>query len=53
MVFGQSWWGIITNASKMSCERFGCKRNSSWLGFGLAKFDGLAFFALVEKLVNK
>jgi len=37
---------------KMRCEKFGCKRNSSWLSFGLAKFDGLAFFALVAKLVN-
>ena len=32
---------------------FGCKRNLSWLGFGLAKFGGLSFFALVAKLVNK
>ena len=37
----------------MRCEKFGCKRNWSWLGFGLAKFGGLAFFALVAKLVNK
>jgi len=37
----------------MSCEKFGCKRNCSWLGFGLSKFGGLAFFALVAKLVNK
>jgi len=53
MVFGQSWWGIVTNANKMGCEKFGCERNSSWLGFGLAKFGGLAFFALVANLVNK
>jgi len=53
MVFVQSWWGIVTNASKMRCENFGCKKNWSWLGFGLAKFSGLAFFALVAKLVNK
>ena len=45
--------GIITNASKKRCEKFGCKRNWSWLGFGLAKVDGLSSFALVEKLVNK
>ena len=37
----------------MTCEKFGCKRNWSWLGFGVAKFGGLAFFALVAKLVNK
>jgi len=53
MVFVQYWWWIVTNASKMRCEKFGCKRNWSWLGFGLAKFGGLAFFALVEKLVTK
>ena len=53
MVFVQSWWGIFTNASNMRCEKFGCKRNWSWFGFGLAKFGGLAFFALVAKLVNK
>jgi len=53
MVFVQSWWGIITNASKMRCEKFDCKRNWSWLGFGLAKFGRLAFFALVAKMVNK
>jgi len=53
MDFVQSWWGIVTNASKMRCEKFGCKRNWSWLGFCLAKFGGLAFFAFVAKLVNK
>jgi len=53
MVFVQSWWGIVTNAKKMRCEKFGCKRNLSWLGFGLAKFGGLTFFALVAKLLNK
>ena len=53
MVFVESWWGIVTNASKMMCENFGCKRNWTWLGFGFAKFGGLAFFALVAKLVNK
>ena len=53
MVFVQSWCGIFTNASKMRCEKFGCKRNWSCLGFGLAKFGGLVFFALVAKLVNK
>jgi len=37
----------------MRREKFGCKRNWSWLGFGLAKFGGLGFFALVAKLVNK
>jgi len=36
----------------MRCEKFGCERNWSWLGFGLAKFGGVAFFALVAKLVN-
>ena len=41
MVFKQSWWGIFTNASKLRCQKFGCKRNSSWLGFGLAKLGGL------------
>ena len=47
-------WGIVTNASKMRCEKFGCKRNTSWLGFGFAKFCGLtSFFALVAKLVYK
>jgi len=53
MVFLQSRWGIVTNASKMRCEKFGCKRNWSLLGFGLAKFGGLPFFALEAKLVNK
>ena len=53
MVFVQSWWGIVTNASKMRCEKFGCKRNWSWWGIGLANFGGLGFFALVAKLVNK
>jgi len=52
MVFGQSWWGIVTNVLKMRCEKFGCRRYSSWFGFGLAKFGGLAFFALVAKLMN-
>ena len=37
----------------MRCEKFGCKRNWSWLGFGLAKFGGFSFFAFVAKLVNK
>jgi len=38
----------------MRCQKFGGKRNWSWLGFGLAKFGGLAlFFALVAKLVKK
>jgi len=53
MVFAQCWWGIVTNAQKMRCEKFGCKRNWSWLGFGLTKFGGLSFFALVAKLVTK
>ena len=53
MGFLQSWWGIATSAIKMRCERLGCKRNWSWLGFGLAKFGGLGFTALVAKLVNK
>ena len=37
MVFLQSWCGIVTNASKMRCEKFG----------------GLTFCALVAKLVKK
>ena len=37
----------------MRCEKFGCKRNLFWFGFGLAKFGGLAFFALVAKLMHK
>jgi len=37
----------------MRCEKFGCKRNCSWLGFDLAKFGGLTFFAFLAKLVNK
>jgi len=53
MVFEQYWWGIVTNASKMRCQKFGCKRNWSWFGFGLAKLGGLAFCALVAKLVKK
>ena len=53
MVFVHSWWGIVTNEAKMRWEKFGCKRNCSWLGFGLAKFRGLGFLALVEKLMNK
>ena len=53
MVFVQSWWGILTNASKMRCEKFGCKKKLILVGFGLAMFSGLAFFPLVAKLVNK
>ena len=36
----------------MRCEKFGRKRNWSWLGFILVKFGGLAVFALVAKLKN-
>jgi len=50
MGFVQSWWGIVTNASKMRCEKFGCKRNCSLLGFGFAKFGGLVFFCLGSKI---
>jgi len=53
MVFEQSCLWIVTNACKMRCEKFSCKRNWSWLGFGLAKLDGLAFCALLVKFVNK
>ena len=53
MVFVQSMWGIVTNDSKTRSEKFGFKRNRSWLGFGLATFRGLAFLALVAKLVNE
>ena len=52
MVFEQSWSESVTNASKMRCEKFGYKRNWSWLSFGLAKLGGLAFCALVAKLVK-
>ena len=37
----------------MRRQKFACKRNWSWLGFGLAKFGGVAFLALAAKLVNK
>ena len=37
----------------MRCENFGCKRNWSWLGFGLAKFGGLAFFCFGSKIGEK
>jgi len=37
----------------MTCEKIGGKTNGSWLGFGIAMFCGLAFFALVAKLVKK
>jgi len=53
VVFEQSFWGIFTNSSKMRSQKFGCKMNWSLLGFGLAKLSGLAFFALVAKLLNK
>ena len=53
MVFENSWWGSVTNVCKMRCEMFGCKSNWSWLGFGLVKLGGLAFCALVAKLVKK
>jgi len=53
IVFQQSWWGIVTNACKLRCEKFGCKTNWSWLGFGIAKLGGLTFCALVSKLVKK
>ena len=51
MVFVQSWWGVVTNALKMSCEKLLAKGID--LGWVLAKFSGLGFFALVAKLVNK
>ena len=53
MVFVQSWWGIVTNASKMRCEKFGCKSNWSWSCFGWTKFGELPFSALVAKFANK
>jgi len=53
MVIEQFWWGIVTNVCKMRCEKFGFERNRSWLCFGLAKLGGLAFCALVAKLVKK
>ena len=53
IVFVKSWWGTFKNALKVRCEKFGCKRYLSWLSLGLAMFGGLAFFALVAKLVNK
>jgi len=52
-VFEQSWSGIVTNASKMTSQKFGCKRNWSWLGFGLAMLGGFAFCALVAKRMHK
>ena len=52
MVCEQSWWTIVTNASKMRCQMFGCERKWSWLGFGIAKLGGLAFCASVAKLVK-
>ena len=51
-VFEQSWWGIVTNTSKMRCEKFGCERNWSWLGFGLAMLGVLAFWGLVAKFAK-
>ena len=53
MVFEQSWWESVTNVCRTRCEIFGYKRNLSRLGFCLAKLDGLAFCALVAKLVKK
>jgi len=38
---------------KIRCQKFGYKRNWYWLGFGLTKLGGLAFCALVTKLVKK
>ena len=52
MVFEQSLFGIVSNESKMKCQKFGCKRNWSMLGFGIAKLGELAFCALVAKLVK-
>ena len=46
-------WELSPMHKKKRWEKFCIKRNRSWLGFGLAKFGGLAFYALVAKLVNK
>ena len=50
MVFGQSWCEIVTNASKMRCQKFGCKRNWSWLGFGLSQVGCIGFLCLGSKI---
>ena len=49
MVFVQSWWGIVTNASKMRCEKFGCRRNWSWLVW-LSQVRWIGFFCLGSKI---
>ena len=53
LFFGNLGGELSQMPQKMTCEKFGCKRKSSWLGFCLAKFDVLAFLSLVAKLVNK
>ena len=37
----------------MRSQKFGCKRNWSWLGFGEAKFGGLAEFLCLESKIGE
>ena len=53
MFFVQSWWVIVTNASKNEVRKVWLQNELILVGFGLAHHGGLAFFALVAKLVNK
>ena len=53
MVFVQSWFGILKNVSKIRLWKVWLQKELILVGFGLAKFGGFAFFALVAKLVNK
>ena len=48
MVFVKSWWGIITNAYKMRCEKLWLQKELIGWVFPLP-----SSFALVPKLVNK
>jgi len=45
--------GNFHKCIKIEVWKVCCKRIWSWLGFGLANFGGMTFFALVAKLVNK
>jgi len=50
------WVILVGNCHKCiqnEVSKVFCKRNWSWLGFGWTKLGGLAFYALLAKLVNK
>jgi len=50
MGFVRSWWGIVTNASTMRCEKFGCKKELILVGFWLIQVWWIGFFCLGSKI---